>query len=75
MVPFSVLTASFGPFFLLGRRGLPTRFDWLVSPRLALARMFLLTASAQGGNRRRDLIAMVPPAFPRPDLLVTMTGV
>jgi hypothetical protein len=37
--------------------------------------MFLLTASAHWGKRRQDLIAMVPPAFPRPDLLVTVTGV
>jgi uncharacterized membrane protein len=37
--------------------------------------MFLLTASAHWGKRRSDLIAMVPPAFPRPDLLVTFTGV
>lgn len=37
--------------------------------------MFLLTASAHGGKRRRDLIVMVPPAFPRPDVLVTTTGV
>jgi uncharacterized membrane protein len=54
---------------------LPAQFDWLTSLRLALAGMFLLTASAHWGERRQDLIAMVPPAFPRPDLLVTVTGV
>jgi len=37
--------------------------------------MFLLTASAHWGKRRADLIRMVPPAFPRPDLLVTLTGI
>jgi uncharacterized membrane protein len=37
--------------------------------------MFLLTASAHWGKRRSDLIRMIPPSFPRPDLLVTMTGV
>ncbi|MGD0548259.1 MAG: hypothetical protein ABR991_10600 [Terracidiphilus sp.] len=36
--------------------------------------MFLLTASAHRGSRRSDLIAMVPPAFPQPALLVTLTG-
>ncbi len=37
--------------------------------------MFLLTAFAHWGRRRPDLIRMVPPSFPRPDLLVTITGV
>ena len=37
--------------------------------------MFLLTASAHWGKRRRDLIQMVPAVFPRPDLLVTISGV
>src|SRR5262249_12404729 len=42
--------------------------------RIALAAMFLLTASAHWGKRRPDLIRMVPAAFPRPELLVTITG-
>lgn len=37
--------------------------------------MFLLTASAHWGKRRPDLIAMVPAGFPRPDLMVTITGI
>jgi len=36
--------------------------------------MFLLTASAHWGKRRPDLIRMVPPGFPRPHLIVTLTG-
>ena len=36
--------------------------------------MFLLTASAHWGKRRPDLIRMVPAAFPRPDLIITITG-
>ena len=73
MAPFIVLIALFGFFYALGRAWLPAQFDWLTSLRLALAGMFLLTASAHWG-RRHDLIAMVPPAFPRPDLLVAVTG-
>jgi uncharacterized membrane protein len=42
---------------------------------MAVAAMFLLTASAHWAKRRADLIRMVPPAFPRPDLLVTLTGI
>lgn len=73
MVPFIVLTSLFGLFSLLGSVWLP-EVNWLTSLRFALAGMFLLTASAHWGKRRRDLIAMVPPALPRPDLLVTVTG-
>ncbi len=36
--------------------------------------MFLLTASAHWGKRRADLIRMVPSAFPKPALIVTITG-
>lgn len=72
MVPFIVLIALFG-FFLLGSVWFPS-LNWVTCLRLALAGMFLLTASAHWGKRRLDLIAMVPPAFPRPDLLVTVTG-
>jgi uncharacterized membrane protein len=74
MVSFIVLIALFGSFYLLGSVWLPTQLNWLTSLRLALAGMFLSTASAHWGQRRRDLVAMVPPAFPRPDLLVTVTG-
>jgi uncharacterized membrane protein len=42
--------------------------------RFALATMFLFTAVSHFAPMRRDLIAMVPPAFPRPDLLVFVTG-
>ena len=75
MIPFAVLVvllccymlraASVYPFRTAGG----PRFAWLLSG------MFLLTASAHWGKRRPDLIRMVPPAFPRPDLLVTVTGV
>src|SRR5262249_54902350 len=49
--------------------------NWSVPLRIALALMFLLTASAHWGRRRPDLIGMVPRVFPAPDLLVTATGV
>ncbi len=43
--------------------------------RGGLTVMFLFTASAHWGKRRCDLIAMVPRAFPCPDLMVSLTGV
>src|SRR5215472_9762040 len=75
MIPFIVLVALFTLLSILGYLQLPVAFGWWTSLRLALAGMFLLTASAHWGKRRPDLIQMVPPAFPRPDLLVTITGV
>jgi uncharacterized membrane protein len=36
--------------------------------------MLFLTASAHWGSRRTDLVAMVPTTFPRPDVIVTLTG-
>lgn len=45
-----------------------------MSLRGGLALMFLFTASAHWGKARGDLIAMVPPVLPRPDLMVSITG-
>ena len=75
MAPFIVLVTLFALLSMLGHFQIPVAFGWWTSLRLALAGMFLLTASAHWGKRRPDLIRMVPPSFPRPDLLVTMTGV
>lgn len=36
--------------------------------------MLFLGASAHWGRRRADLIRMVPPAFPRKEWIVTVTG-
>jgi uncharacterized membrane protein len=62
-----VVAIAFVVFRLTGR-------DWRVSLRYALAVMFLVTASGHWGSRRADLVAMVPPMFPNPELLVTLTG-
>lgn len=74
MVPFVVLVTLFGLFSMAGYFHLPVSTGWWTSLRLALSGMFLLTASAHWGRRRADLIQMVPSAFFRPDILVTLTG-
>jgi uncharacterized membrane protein len=66
MLPLGVLVV----LFLL----LAFPLGWQAALRIALAGMFLLTASAHWGRRRPDLMRMVPDGFPRPDLLVTVTG-
>jgi len=71
MAPFVVLTITFVVLLLVGRG----RWRWATSLRIALAAMFLLTAWAHFGSMREDLIRMVPPAFPRPALVVTLTGI
>jgi uncharacterized membrane protein len=75
MLPFLVLMASTLVLRAFGAAGVPALQSWTICLRGALALMFLLTSSAHWGKRRPDLIRMVPAAFPRPDLIVTITGV
>ena len=74
MAPLIVLTIGFGVLRGLGFAGVDALDGWQPALRGGLAAMLLLTASAHFGSRRRDLVAMVPPRLPRPELLVTLTG-
>jgi uncharacterized membrane protein len=74
MAPLIVLIVASGVFWFAGRLGVTIFQHTSAVLRMALGLMFFLTASAHWGKRRRDLIRMVPPIFPRPDLLVTVTG-
>jgi uncharacterized membrane protein len=74
MAPFILLIVLAVAFWLSGRVGVAAFQAPSFILRAALGIMFFLTASAHWGKRRPDLIRMVPPALPRPDLLVTMTG-
>jgi uncharacterized membrane protein len=75
MTPFLVLLTSTLVLRAIGAAGVVVMDSWIMCLRGGLAAMFLLTASAHWGKRRPDLIRMVPAAFPRPDLIVTITGV
>ena len=75
MLPFVVLSTSTLVLRAIGAAGVNPLDSWTSFLRGRLALMFLLTASAHWGRRRRDLIAMVPPLFPRADLIVSFTGV
>jgi uncharacterized membrane protein len=75
MIPLFVLVAGFVLFLLLGHTGVHYFQESQHALRAALGIMFCLTASAHWGKRRPDLIAMVPPSFPRVPLLVTLTGI
>jgi uncharacterized membrane protein len=75
MVPLGVLLVSLLVFRSLGALGVETLSDWRNAAACALALMFLFTASAHFTSTRRDLISMVPSVFPRPELLVSVTGI
>jgi uncharacterized membrane protein len=75
MAPFILLIGSFLFFRLIGLLSFAYLDGWEPSLRIAVALMFLFAASAHWGKRRPDLIKMVPPAFPKPDLIVTITGI
>jgi uncharacterized membrane protein len=75
-MPLAVLLIVTSLVRLLGFLGVDALDSWQVAVRGGLAAMFTLTALAHFvPGMRNDLIAMVPPALPRPDLLVTVTGV
>lgn len=75
MIPFLVLTLGAVVARLSGWLGVEALDGWQPALRVGLALMFLLTGLAHFGSRRQELVAMVPPRLPRPDLLVTVTGV
>jgi uncharacterized membrane protein len=75
MAPLIVLVGGWILFRGIGLAGVGALDSWWTSLRVALAAMFALTASAHWGRRRPDLIRMVPPGMPRPDVMVTATGV
>jgi uncharacterized membrane protein len=75
MIPFFVFVFVFVLLAALGHWGVPVSLGWWTALRYALAAMFFLTASAHWGSKRQNLIRMVPPSFPRPGLLVTITGI
>lgn len=74
MEPFLVLTVVTAVLLVLGRLGVRRLRPWVVALRGGLAAMFTLTAAAHFVGLRDQLVAMVPPALPAPELLVTVTG-
>jgi uncharacterized membrane protein len=75
MVVLVVLLVSLVLFGGLGSLGVGALSTWHEVVAWALATMFLFTASSHFVARtREDLIAMVPGVFPKPALLVSLTG-
>ncbi|OBK14921.1 DoxX family protein [Mycobacterium asiaticum] len=76
MAPLITLILGIGLSRLAGRCGIDYVSDWPSAVAVGLAGMFALTGIAHfAPPLRRDLIAIVPPRLPAPDLLVTLSGV
>jgi uncharacterized membrane protein len=74
MAPLIILVVATLLARLAGRFVPPLR-DWAAAVRAGLAVMFFFTAAAHFNHLRPDLIRMVPPSLPNPELLVTVTGI
>jgi uncharacterized membrane protein len=76
MAPLITLLVGSIAARIVGSLGVGYVNSWTAAIAVGLAAMFVLTAIAHfAPPMRRDLIAIVPPRLPAPDLLVTVTGV
>ncbi|MFI5558622.1 DoxX family protein [Amycolatopsis japonica] len=75
LVPVLMLIAVTATLSLLGVFGVQRLKPWPVAVRGGVAALFVTTGLAHFIGMREELVAMVPPALPAPELLVTVTGV
>lgn len=75
MEPLITLVAVTALLLGAGALGVRALRPWPVALRGGLAAMFTLTGVVHFVGMRQELVAMVPPALPAPELLVTITGV
>jgi len=75
MLVLIVLLVAWLVFRAIGAADVEALASWQHSARYALVVMFIFTATAHFNKVKRDLARMVPPYFPRPLLIVYVTGV
>lgn len=75
MVPLIVLVIVTLLARLAGQLGVKALRDWAAATRVGLAVMFCFTAAAHFNAMRDDMVRMVPPWVPNPELMVTFTGI
>jgi uncharacterized membrane protein len=76
MAPLVVLLLFTAIARILGWLWIPPLNSWGPSIAIGLAVMLLMTSLTHFFQpRRRGMIAIVPPRFPRPDVVVTITGI
>jgi uncharacterized membrane protein len=74
MAPLIVLIIATLIARLAGQIGARPLRTWAGATRVGLAVMLCFTATAHFNSMRPDLVRMVPPAMPNPELMVTFTG-
>ena len=75
MIPFYVMLAGIALARVAGEVVGPPFDTWEGATRGGLALMFVFTGLAHFTRTRADLVRMVPPQLPRPEALVTLTGI
>lgn len=75
MAVLIVLLTSWLAFRAAGALGVPALAAWSSSATSALAVMFVFTGVAHCTKMKHDLACMVPSLFPRPLLVIYVTGV
>jgi uncharacterized membrane protein len=75
MLVLIVLLAAWLIFRAMGAAGVHVLASWQDSARYALVVMFIFTATAHFNKMKHDLAQMIPAYFPRPLLIVYITGV
>jgi uncharacterized membrane protein len=75
MLVLIVLLAAWLVFRAIGAAGVHVFASWQHSALYALAVMFVFTATAHFNKMKHDLAQMIPSSFPRPLLIVYITGV
>ena len=75
MAPLIVLLVVTILARLAGQLGVASLRDRAAATRVGLAVMFFFTAAAHFNSMRPDMIRMVPPSVPNPELMVTFTGI
>ena len=74
MLVLIVLLAAWLVFRALGATGVHVLASWRDFALYALALMFVFTATAHFNKMKHDLARMIPAYFPRPLLIVYITG-
>lgn len=75
MLVLIVLLAAWLVFRAIGAAGVHALASWQDSGRYALVVMFVFTATAHFNKMKHDIARMIPGYFPRPLLIVYITGV
>ena len=75
MLVLIILLVSWLVFRGIGAAGVHALASWQDSAPYAMVVMFIFTATAHFNKMKHDLARMIPEYFPRPLLLVYITGV